>query len=1186
MIIRTVLLWGLAVGLSASLASGGPVVTGEFLRDQRRHMVLENDHVRMTVLPDPGGTVIEFLQKKTGTDHVYGGANVLQGRLGSGWKDYFWLESLDQLGRGIFSLPYAGEFRTGEGYKAIYVTCTAEGRKIEREMRLAENSAELTTISRITNVGGSPQRLAIRWHTYSTLNDTLAENSAIIAPGRNGQARKCFIGSGWDHQFMTDDGYWMAVNYKNGSGMWMTFKKEQNRMQITWTDYNHSRQAPSRGAYIAEPHPQAVLAQPGESVTYESTFFPFTPEDQPAGIPLGVLSDAAEQTRAREFLTTVLSNLAAVGPYTMTPGTPPAGYPALPSDDNRFSFSHRRRDRFTLRPWGILDALFELPGVQEKTVRGRYYTRLFDTVDKPLNVSFRFNVFDATGTIVKQQLKSFTVNPDESRELDVRDDISIADLPDGSYRFEVLGMVEGEKQPVHQYSDEQRLVGQARAVYEKATAEREAGPLVERPFVKALREISLPQAEHGTVTVPVGVEDASGIARSNWPVRLGVPFAQGALSSNASFEVRAPDGGVVPLQTQVMATWMDGSLKWVLFDFLADVPADSHVFYTLHGSTTASQNQPAKPLATLRSDSPIFVSGPLANAPADRLLGLFGPNDLWWEDGTGQKYHFRLEGEEAGVVIEENGPNYAVIKATGWYVNGAGRPVCMGELRLEYARGQTFAKLYHTVTFAGDPWKEQLGSYGMQLQLPNRYETAAVALDGGVFSGKHVSLHQPHPDGASLVVDGRESTGRRGNGGVILAAPGKPSCAVYHREFWQMAPKKLIADASTGTVSFAYWPTEAGPMSFLPREDGWLPSSSSAEAIAVGMGRTHEIVIDFDARRPVTDCDSLHDEPVMAIVPPRHLAATRAMMHLSAYDPERNPIVEKVISDTIDHFIAQREMWGWYGQWFYGAMPNFWVQSGYKWWNFGRYAWILNEQDVVQTPWLCYHRSGDRKYLKFARSNTRHLMEVATIRWNPVWPTYVGFSRRHHECIWLSGGDAGHSMLDPFLDYYYATGYRPARDAAERLAKGMATVTSGTWRYLSNPIAGLSRMYLDTQNPFYKEHADRIWNTLCFPDKNEWFTTDHANRMVLWYSQINPRCLQLWKEWTLNPDKKGCFDGIDILAGLYQITGDRAYADAAIKQLPTGRMVAITQYVLADLRALCYAGELRPTEASPRLSDP
>ena len=70
MIIRTVLLWGLALGLSASLASGGPVVTGEFLRDQRRHMVLENDHVRMTVLPDPGGTVIEFLQKKTGTDHV------------------------------------------------------------------------------------------------------------------------------------------------------------------------------------------------------------------------------------------------------------------------------------------------------------------------------------------------------------------------------------------------------------------------------------------------------------------------------------------------------------------------------------------------------------------------------------------------------------------------------------------------------------------------------------------------------------------------------------------------------------------------------------------------------------------------------------------------------------------------------------------------------------------------------------------------------------------------------------------------------------------------------------------------------------------------------------------------------------------------------------------------------------
>ncbi len=234
--------------------------------DGHRVLVLENQHIRMKVLPDPGGTVIEFLQKQTGVNHVYGGDFVLKGRLGFGWKDYYWLEAFDKLGKGVYSLPYAAEFRSGPGYHAIYVTCTTEGQKFEREMRLADDSAELTTISRITNVGAEPRRLQVRWHTYSTLDDQFAENSCIIAPGPHGEVRKCFIGSGYDHQFITTDGYWMALNYANGSGMWITFKKEQNPNQITWTDYNYTRKSPARGAYIAEPLPQAVLAQPGASV--------------------------------------------------------------------------------------------------------------------------------------------------------------------------------------------------------------------------------------------------------------------------------------------------------------------------------------------------------------------------------------------------------------------------------------------------------------------------------------------------------------------------------------------------------------------------------------------------------------------------------------------------------------------------------------------------------------------------------------------------------------------------------------------------------------------------------------------------------------------------------------------------------------------------------------------------------
>lgn len=1162
----TVLMVVLVVG-----AVHAQVTTKDDTIGDHKAMVLENPQVRLVALPDPGGTVIEFTHKKSGVNFVAGGENVLKGRLGWGWKDYFWLESLDQLGKGIFALPYKGEFRAGPGYKAICVSCDVEGRRFEREMRLPDNGAELTTLMKITNISDKPLRLQVRWHTYSTLDDTLAEHSCIIVPGPNGEARKCFIGSGYDHQFIADGGFWLAANYGNRSGMWMTFKKEQSCMQITWTNYNYARKGPTRGAYVAEPHPAPTLARPGESVQYESTFYPFTAEEKPESIPLGVLSDPAEKDRARQFLAMVLPNLAAIGPYTMTPGDPPAGVTGKPNE-NRFSFSHRRRDRFALRPWGILDAMMDVPTLQDRKIRCRYYARLFDSVQKPMKVSFRLRAMDPYGKVAQEQTKDYTIDPAQGRELDIRDDVAITSLADGWYTFVLEGFVEGEKEPVHTYSWDRRLVGQAKPAYDALLTDMAQKPIVERPFVTALRKAEWPKPEKNNVAAPIGVEDGSGLVRAGWPVRCGVPFAQGMLPRDATFELVGPDGKSVPVQVSPMATWLDGSLKWLLVDFPADVPADGHVFYTLKGKLG---KMTAGAALVSQNEGQFSVAGNSFNAREGKLFGLFGPEDLWWEDGAGQKYFFRLKGEGAGLITEENGSNRAVLKATGWYFNDKDRAVCMGELRMEYYRSQPYIRLYHSVTFAGDAWKEKLGSYGIRIQLPKTgFESASAELDGKSVGGKMVKLVQRSSDGADLTVDGKASSGRRSIGAVVLNGKAGAT-ALYHRNFWQMAPKTMEADAAAGTVSFSYWPTEAGAMSFLPREDGWIPCSSTSEAIAVGLSRTHEIVIVPDSKASVTELEKLFGEPVATIVPPKYLAQTKAMLHLAPFDPERQPVLERYMSDAISFFEAQREICGWYGEWTYGAVSGFYYSAPFAWWDYARYAWILNEQDIVETPWLCYMRSGDRKYLKFAESNTRHLMEVGTIRWNPAWPEHVGFSRRHHECIWLGDGDKGHSMLDPYLDYYYATGYYPAREAAERLASGMAKVTSGSWRYISNPVAGLTRMYLDTQNPFYKQHADRLWNTLCYPEQNDWWLYDHGHRMAMWYSQINPQCKTLWKEWTLNPDKKDRFNGVDVLTALYLDTGDPKYAQAASKRVPKNftdyRTANVgTQHLLSELRALCY----------------
>lgn len=137
----------------------------------------------------------------------------------------------------------------------------------------------------------------------------------------------------------------------------------------------------------------------------------------------------------------------------------------------------------------------------------------------------------------------------------------------------------------------------------------------------------------------------------------------------------------------------------------------------------------------------------------------------------------------------------------------------------------------------------------------------------------------------------------------------------------------------------------------------------------------------------------------------------------------------------------------------------------------------------------------------------------------------------------------------------------------------MTHVTSGSWRYLSNPIAVLARMYHDTQDLVYKHHADRLWNTLCFPDKNIWWVDDHGSRMVLWYAPLNPQCMELWTKWTLNPEFKDRFNTVDVLTRRFLDTSDIAYAQAASKLLPEKRSITLIQHLLAGLRASCYAGE-------------
>ena len=92
-----------------------------------------------------------------------------------------------------------------------------------------------------------------------------------------------------------------------------------------------------------------------------------------------------------------------------------------------------------------------------------------------------------------------------------------------------------------------------------------------------------------TDKVRLSVSETRGIPHQNVPITQGVPLPKGALHNLDSVWVEDGDGQLVSAQFRTLGRWDDGSLKWVLTDFSADVPVEGRTDYAFcYGQKPAS----------------------------------------------------------------------------------------------------------------------------------------------------------------------------------------------------------------------------------------------------------------------------------------------------------------------------------------------------------------------------------------------------------------------------------------------------------------------------------------------------------------------------------------------------------------------------------------------------------------------
>src|SRR5438309_1538322 len=134
-----------------------------------------------------------------------------------------------------------------------------------------------------------------------------------------------------------------------------------------------------------------------------------------------------------------------------------------------------------------------------------------------------------------------------------------------------------------------------------------------RPLTLALALVAgAARAATSPLAVPLALEESAGVARHAWPASASVPLPRGRVQSPDKLWLAAPGGRAAPLQARALERWPDGSVRWLLLDFLVDVPAGKVATFTLRdGAPPAPASGARVRLAAGRDGARVIDSGAL-----------------------------------------------------------------------------------------------------------------------------------------------------------------------------------------------------------------------------------------------------------------------------------------------------------------------------------------------------------------------------------------------------------------------------------------------------------------------------------------------------------------------------------------------------------------------------------------------
>jgi hypothetical protein len=607
---------------------------------------------------------------------------------------------------------------------------------------------------------------------------------------------------------------------------------------------------------------------------------------------------------------------------------------------------------------------------------------------------------------------------------------------------------------------------------------------------------------YNELSVPLLIEERAGLRRTYEPVTVGVSLPQGIVVDPSCLTLWDTQERPLPLQSQTLARWFDGSAKWVLLDFQASVEANTRATYTLRVSS-----QPAAPgglpsLLVQESAEHVIVDTGRATfflhqklcKPFDRVLvqgvELIAPKGsfLVLIDETGKEHAPHID----EFAVETVGPLRVTVKAQGELQTDSGTRLARFVVRISFYADSDFVTMQMTlhnpraVRHRGGLW--DLGDEGsiyfkdLSLYLPLRTQkapqitwTTESPLPLKTHTASNLEIYQDSSGGEnwrssnhvnrfgkvmqtfrgyrvtskdSLIEEGLRAT-------PILAVHGEHgSVAATVEKFWQNFPKAL--EARENELILRLFPQQFGDVFELQG----------------GEQKTHTTYLQFSTPGEQTNLSWLQAR-LTPRATPEWYATSKACPYLSPLSADQNTEGRELIESALmgpQSFFAKREIIDEYGWRHFGDLYADHEAVGHK----GETPLVAhynNQYDGIYGALVQYLRGSDRQWFELACDLARHVIDIDIYHTKNDRPSYNGglFWHTDHyldaatathrsyskaalakkDARFYGGGPSNeHNYTSGLLSYYFLTGDVTAREAVLSLAEWVINMDDGSHRFL------------------------------------------------------------------------------------------------------------------------------------------